>query len=93
MTGRRARGRPRALTGAAQHRGTSISENLEARHPEIAWPKVAGIGSILRHAYPIVDDGVIRAATARDLPPWQAAVEAMPRAADWFGAPRRILSN
>jgi uncharacterized protein with HEPN domain len=28
-----------------------LPEDLKARHPEIPWPKVAGIGNILRHDY------------------------------------------
>jgi uncharacterized protein with HEPN domain len=28
-----------------------LGDELKARHPEIPWPKVAGIGNILRHEY------------------------------------------
>jgi uncharacterized protein with HEPN domain len=28
-----------------------LPDDLKARHPEIPWPKVAGIGNILRHDY------------------------------------------
>ena len=28
-----------------------LPDELKARHPEIPWPKVAGIGNILRHDY------------------------------------------
>ena len=28
-----------------------LSEDLKTRHPEIPWPKVAGIGNVLRHNY------------------------------------------
>lgn len=53
------------ISEASRH----IPDHLKASHPEIAWPKVAGIGNVLRHAYPIVDDGVVWEVVARDLPP------------------------
>lgn len=28
-----------------------LADDLKARHPEIPWPKVAGIGNVLRHEY------------------------------------------
>jgi uncharacterized protein with HEPN domain len=28
-----------------------LPADLKARHPEIPWPKVAGIGNVLRHNY------------------------------------------
>jgi uncharacterized protein with HEPN domain len=28
-----------------------LSDELKARHPEIPWTKVAGIGNVLRHEY------------------------------------------
>jgi uncharacterized protein with HEPN domain len=28
-----------------------LTEELKIRHPEIPWPKVAGIGNVLRHDY------------------------------------------
>ena len=61
------------ISEASRH----IPEILKDRHPEIDWRKVAGIGNILRHAYPIVDDGVIWEVVIRDLPALQAATEAM----------------
>ncbi len=35
------------ISEASRH----IPNDLKARHPEIPWRKVAGIGNILRHAY------------------------------------------
>jgi len=35
------------ISEASRH----LSEELKARHPEIPWPKVAGIGNVLRHDY------------------------------------------
>jgi uncharacterized protein with HEPN domain len=54
-----------------------IPEILKDRYPEIGWRKVAGIGNILRHAYPIVDDGVVWEVVIRDLPALRAATAAM----------------
>ncbi len=28
-----------------------LPAEIKARHPEIPWPKVAGIGNVLRHNY------------------------------------------
>ncbi|HEY3910775.1 MAG TPA: HepT-like ribonuclease domain-containing protein [Stellaceae bacterium] len=28
-----------------------LGDKLKARHPEIPWPKIAGIGNVLRHDY------------------------------------------
>jgi uncharacterized protein with HEPN domain len=28
-----------------------LADELKARHPEIPWAKVAGIGNVLRHDY------------------------------------------
>jgi uncharacterized protein with HEPN domain len=35
------------ISEASRH----LSDELKARHPEIPWSKVAGIGNILRHEY------------------------------------------
>jgi len=43
------------ISEASRH----IPRSLKAPHPQIPWRKVAGIGNILRHAYPIVDDSLI----------------------------------
>jgi uncharacterized protein with HEPN domain len=61
------------ISEASRH----IPKGLKARHPEIPWQKVAGIGNILRHAYPIVDDSVVWEVVARDLPLLKAATERM----------------
>jgi uncharacterized protein with HEPN domain len=61
------------ISEASRH----IPKDLKAGHPEIPWQKVAGIGNILRHAYPIVDDSVIWEVVVRELPPLKAAAEQM----------------
>jgi uncharacterized protein with HEPN domain len=71
----------RMLRDAVERNLERISEasrhipKLEASHPEIPWQKVAGIGNILRHAYPIVDDSLVWEVVARDLPPLKAVAE------------------
>ena len=35
------------ISEASRH----LTADLKARHPEIPWPKVAGIGNVLRHGY------------------------------------------
>jgi uncharacterized protein with HEPN domain len=41
---------------------------LKARHPEIPWPKVAGIGNVLRHNYEGISASVMWALGRDDLP-------------------------
>jgi uncharacterized protein with HEPN domain len=61
------------ISEASRH----IARGLKTKHPEIPWRNIAGIGNILRHAYPIVDDSLIWEVVVRDLPPLKAAVEQM----------------
>jgi uncharacterized protein with HEPN domain len=50
------------ISEASRH----LPKHLKARHSEIPWRKVADIGNILRHAYPIVDDSVVWEVVVRD---------------------------
>jgi uncharacterized protein with HEPN domain len=59
------------ISEASRH----VPRSLKAKHPEIPWRNIAGIGNILRHAYPIVDDSLVWEVVVRDLPPLKAAVE------------------
>jgi uncharacterized protein with HEPN domain len=61
------------ISEASRH----VPRDLKAKHSEIPWRKVAGIGNILRHAYPIVDDSLIWEVVVRDLPPLKLAIEQM----------------
>ena len=45
-----------------------LPEKLKARHPEIPWPKVAGIGNVLRHDYEHVAHDVLWRVARDDLP-------------------------
>ena len=54
-----------------------IPADLKAKHTEIPWADIAGIGNILRHGYDSLDHAVIWGVVENDLPPLKAAVEAM----------------
>src|ERR1700749_3481848 len=45
-----------------------LSSELKARHPEIPWNKVAGIGNVLRHDYERIAADVIWKLVTIDLP-------------------------
>jgi uncharacterized protein with HEPN domain len=50
-----------------------LSSELKARHPEIPWPKVAGIGNILRHEYERIAPAVLWGIAATDFAPLESA--------------------
>jgi uncharacterized protein with HEPN domain len=49
-----------------------LSEKLKARHPEIPWSKVAGIGNVLRHNYESIAAPVMWKLVRDDLPHLEA---------------------
>jgi uncharacterized protein with HEPN domain len=51
------------ISEASRHLG----DQLKARHPEIPWPKVAGIGNVLRHDYQRVAHDVLWNVVNNDL--------------------------
>jgi uncharacterized protein with HEPN domain len=53
------------ISEASRH----LSDELKARHPEIPWSKVAGIGNMLRHEYERVAHDVLWRVVRNDLPP------------------------
>jgi uncharacterized protein with HEPN domain len=59
-----------------------LPDDLKATHPEIPWRDIAGIGNILRHGYDSLEHAVIWGVVENDLPPLNAAVEALLRDAD-----------
>lgn len=46
-----------------------LPDAMKARHPSIPWPKVAGIGNILRHDYERVAHDVLWHVVRDELPP------------------------
>ena len=52
------------VSEASRHLGAE----LKARHPEIPWPKVAGIGNVLRHDYERIAPDVMWKLAQIDLP-------------------------
>jgi uncharacterized protein with HEPN domain len=50
---------------------------LKARHKEVRWKDIAGIGNILRHDYQRVDASIIWNAVKDDLPPLKEALLAL----------------
>lgn len=45
-----------------------LADELKARHPEIPWQKVAGIGNLLRHDYESIAAPVMWKLAQADLP-------------------------
>lgn len=60
------------ISEASRH----LSNELKARHPEIPWPKVAGIGNVLRHEYEHVAHDVLWHVVRDDLPPLERVCRA-----------------
>ena len=52
------------ISEASRH----LTDELKARHPEIPWQKVAGIGNVLRHNYESIAAPVIWKLAQADLP-------------------------
>lgn len=53
-----------------------LPAEFKARHPEIPWPKVAGIGNVLRHDYSDIAHDVLWHVVQNDLPPLEQACRA-----------------
>ena len=51
-----------------------IPGDMKAKHPEIAWQALAGIGNILRHDYDEIVPSIIWKAITHDLKPLKLAV-------------------
>jgi uncharacterized protein with HEPN domain len=54
-----------------------LPENMKARHPEVPWHNVAGIGNVLRHEYYSINIDIIWRIATQDLRPLAAAVDAL----------------
>jgi uncharacterized protein with HEPN domain len=53
-----------------------LPNDLKARHPEIPWRKVAGIGNVLRHDYEVIAAPVMWKLAHDDLPVLEAVCRA-----------------
>jgi uncharacterized protein with HEPN domain len=53
-----------------------LADELKARHPEIPWTKVAGIGNVLRHSYENVAAPIMWKLVQVDLPILQEVCQA-----------------
>ncbi|MHB8528103.1 MAG: HepT-like ribonuclease domain-containing protein [Caulobacteraceae bacterium] len=53
-----------------------LPDAMKSRHPGIPWPKVAGIGNILRHEYERVAADVLWRLVKSDLAPLETACRA-----------------
>jgi uncharacterized protein with HEPN domain len=53
------------ISEASRH----LSAEIKARHPEIPWPKVAGIGNVLRHEYERIAPDILWKLVQEDLTP------------------------
>jgi uncharacterized protein with HEPN domain len=54
-----------------------LPEEMKARHPDVPWHNVAGIGNILRHEYYSINIDIIWRIATRDLRPLAGAVDAL----------------
>jgi uncharacterized protein with HEPN domain len=52
------------ISEASRH----LSNELKMRHPEIPWPKVAGIGNVIRHNYERIANDVLWNVGTSELP-------------------------
>jgi uncharacterized protein with HEPN domain len=50
-----------------------LPDELKVQHPEIPWPKVAGIGNVLRHGYENVSAPILWKLVREDLPQLETA--------------------
>lgn len=60
------------ISEASRH----LPARMKARHPEIPWTKVAGIGNVLRHGYEDVAAPVLWKLVREDLPVLERACQA-----------------
>jgi uncharacterized protein with HEPN domain len=60
------------ISEASRH----LPPDMKARHPEIPWRKVAGIGNVLRHGYEDVGAPILWKLVREDLPPLEGVCRA-----------------
>ena len=69
------------ISEAARH----IPDEARAKHPEIPWRQVVGIGNVIRHDYDEIDNVTVGKTATERLPPLKVAVEAMLREVEGGG--------
>jgi uncharacterized protein with HEPN domain len=75
------------ISEASRH----LSDELKARHPQIPWSKVAGIGNVLRHEYEGVAPPVMWKLAQEDLTPLERVCrEELAREQAGEGADHRV---
>jgi uncharacterized protein with HEPN domain len=52
------------ISEASRH----LTDDIKARHPEIPWRNVAGIGNVLRHGYETIAPALLWRLVRNDLP-------------------------
>lgn len=52
-----------------------IPDELLQLSPDVPWKQVRDIGNVLRHEYHRIEDSIVWAVVADDLPPLRAAIE------------------
>lgn len=58
------------ISEASRH----LTAELKARHKDVRWQEIAGIGNILRHEYQNIDGTIIWRALKNDLPALKSAL-------------------
>ncbi|WP_313791080.1 HepT-like ribonuclease domain-containing protein [Neorhizobium turbinariae] len=56
-----------------------IPDDLKASRPEVPWPKVKGIGNVLRHEYHGLSDTIIWGVIVDEIPRLRIAIDAILR--------------
>jgi uncharacterized protein with HEPN domain len=54
-----------------------IPEELRDKYPAITWRSIAGIGNVLRHDYPDVNDDIVWRIVQQELAPLRQTIESM----------------
>jgi uncharacterized protein with HEPN domain len=54
-----------------------IPDDIRDKHPLIPWRNIAGVGNVLRHDYPDVNDDIVWRIVQEDLAPLRHAIESI----------------
>jgi uncharacterized protein with HEPN domain len=66
------------ISEASRH----VPDPAKARHPDVSWREIAGIGNVLRHDYHRIDDLILWRVVKQHLGPLEAAVRELLDEAD-----------